>query len=97
MRDVQVNPSQTKAATESTLFAVRGTQSPLEVLQDVNIFTPVVLTQIAAFFGPDLTSSVTKTVFSLFSGLPSIDKDFFQAGAFLAEVKVCTGMLKLRG
>ena len=82
---------------ESTLFAVRGTQSPLEVLQDVNIFTPVVLTQIAAFFGPDLTSSVTKTVFSLFSGLPSIDKDFFQAGAFLAEVKVCTGMLKLRG
>ena len=70
---------------ESTLFAVRGTQSPLEVLQDVNIFTPVVLTQIAAFFGPDLTSSVTKTVFSLFAGLPSIDKDFFQAGAFLAR------------
>ncbi|CAE7230577.1 unnamed protein product [Symbiodinium necroappetens] len=70
---------------ESTLFAVRGTQSPLEVLQDVNIFTPVVLTQIAAFFGPDLTSSVTKTVFSLFAGLPSIDKDFFQA--FLAHVR----------
>eukprot|EP00439_Symbiodinium_sp_Y106_P031792 s955_g3.t2 len=81
---------------ESTLFAVRGTQSPLEVLQDVNIFTPVVLTQIAAFFGPDLTSSVTKTVFSLFSGLPSIDKDFFQAGAFLAEVKAFLAHVRAR-
>ena len=64
---------------ETTLFAVRGTQSPLEVLQDVNIFTPVAVTQIAAYFGPDLTSSVTKTVFLLFAGLPTIDKDFFQA------------------
>jgi len=25
--------------------------------------------------GPDLTSSVTKTVFSFFAGLPTIDKD----------------------
>ena len=67
---------------ETTLFAIRGTQSPLEVLQDVNIFTPVAVTQIAAYFGPDLTSSVTKTVFSLFAGLPTIDKDFYQVGWF---------------
>lgn len=65
-------------SNETTIFAVRGTQSPLDVMQDLNIFTPVAVTQIAAYFGPDLTSSVTKTVFALFSGLPTIDKDFFQ-------------------
>ncbi|CAJ1426370.1 unnamed protein product [Effrenium voratum] len=65
-------------SNETTVFALRGTQSPLDVLQDLNIFTPVAVTQIAAYLGPDLTSSVTKTVFGLFAGLPTIDKDFFQ-------------------
>eukprot|EP00435_Cladocopium_sp_Y103_P013817 s2319_g3.t1 len=65
-------------SNETTIFAIRGTQSPLDVMQDLNIFTPVAVTQIASFFGPDLTSSVTKTVFSFFSGLPTIDKDFFE-------------------
>lgn len=63
---------------DTTIFAVRGTQSPLDVMQDLNIFTPVAVTQIAAYFGPDLTSSVTRTVFQVFSGLPSIDKDFYE-------------------
>lgn len=65
-------------SNETTIFAIRGTQSPLDVMQDLNIFTPVAVTQIASFFGPDLTSSVTKTVFSFFAGLPTIDKDFFE-------------------
>jgi len=65
-------------SNETTIFAVRGTQSPLDVMQDLNIFTPVAVTQIAAYFGPDLTSSVTQTVFAVFSGLPTIDKDFFE-------------------
>ena len=66
------------SSSNSTIFAVRGTQSPLDVMQDLNLFAPVAVTQIAAYFGPDLTAPVTRTVFQAFSGLPGIDKDFYE-------------------
>merc|ERR1712194_767190 len=52
----------TNAEDTATVFAVRGTHGFLDVMQDINIFAPVVITQLAALMGPDLRYAAAKAV-----------------------------------
>ena len=46
-------------------YTIHGSYGNVATIIDLFDFRP----------GPDLTSSVTQTVFAVFSGLPTIDKD----------------------
>lgn len=50
---------------KTSVFAVRGTHLPLEILQDINIWAPIAIPQFASFFGPDLTSVAAQAVLVL--------------------------------
>lgn len=50
---------------ETTVFAIRGTHLPLEILQDFNIWAPIAIPQLASFLGPDLTSVSARAVLVL--------------------------------
>jgi len=54
---------------ETSVFAVRGTHLPLEILQDLNIWSPIAIPQIASFIGPDLTSVAAQAVLVLSTAL----------------------------
>jgi len=71
----------------TTVFVVRGTLTALEILQDVNIWSPIAITQLAGFIGPDLTIPAASAVLMLSTTLYGewFDKKYYTA--FLAHVR----------
>ena len=60
----------------SPLYHHYITMSPVIIIDFGRSYCSTIAATVAGHDrGPDLTSSVTKTVFSFFSGLPTIDKD----------------------
>lgn len=55
----------TEPASNCTVFVIRGTQHPLEILQDINVFAPIAIPQLASLIGPDLTSVAARAVLVL--------------------------------
>jgi len=62
------------AADETTIFAIRGTHSPVDLLQAINIWAPVAITQLAGFFGPALQGAVLEAVLLFSTAFPNVDK-----------------------
>lgn len=46
----------------TTIFAVRGTRGSLDMLQDINIWSPAAIMQAACVIGPDLRLAVSRAV-----------------------------------
>lgn len=63
----------------TTVFAIRGTLLPLEILQDLNIWAPIAIPQLASLLGPDLTSVSAHAVLVLSTGIYGqwIQKQFY--------------------
>lgn len=59
----------------TTVFAVRGTSTPLDVLDDLNIFTPAAIIQAMSLAGPSMSAAVADVVF--IKGMHA--KEYFQA------------------
>jgi len=61
----------------TTVFAVRGTQGPLDLLQDMNIWFSVGILQLAQYLGPALTPDLSNTVMFFSTMLARESKGYF--------------------
>jgi lipase ATG15 len=53
----------------TSVFAIRGTQMPLEIMQDLNIWAPIAIPQLFALTGPDLTEMSAQAMSYLSAGM----------------------------
>jgi len=74
-------------SNETTIFVIRGTQTPLDIMQDLNIWSPIAIAQLAGMFGPDLSTTAARSVlvFSTVMYGQWIQKDYY--ANFLSHVK----------
>jgi hypothetical protein len=66
---------------EATVFVIRGTLTPLEVLQDMNVWAPIAIPQAASMFGPDLTAVAAHAVMVLSTAIYGgwMQKNYYSA------------------